>query len=332
MSGKLAPLMPSVQVDLQRVPVNKAFKHGRMTGAALRPFKAVAKHLQLEEVETMNEAMWIQKAVKKPGRLKQILGVSDEDWERLPKKQKLAMIDKALKSNPSASERGALVLGKRFIGGEFKRRRENVFVSTTDLLRSFVEGFEADEPDITEEEMAEASKAVMHWVKQKYGAAKAAAHRAFIKMVRKDPAAHRRKMRADRKYHQRHKWHDALMRKTSRPGWIRRHMRSHIEIPDDLMAIDERDPGQSFMDLPFELRVTEREGRPDSMKVQTLIFSKDKFTKKSAMKWAARHGFSVSKVDEKENTYRIRQKDPGQFETFRTISFKPGLKAVVAKI
>lgn len=112
--------------------------------------------------------------------------------------------------------------------------------------------------DITEEEMAEGSRAVMHWVKKKFGAAKMAAHRAFVKMVRKDPAAHRRKMRQSAKYHRLHKWHDALMSKTSRPGWIRRHIRAHEEIPDDMMGLEERDPGQAFMDLPFELRVTGR--------------------------------------------------------------------------
>lgn len=296
LSGKLAPFMPSVQVDLQRVPANRAFKHGRMTGAALLPFQAAAKHLQLEGTDSMSTT------------------------------------------------------------------KHNVFVSAAPLLHDLSEQLDADlDSDITEEEMEEGSKAVVRWVKEKYGAAKAAAHRAFIQMVRKDPAAHRRKMREDRKYHQRHKWHDALMRKTSRPGWVRKHMRSHVEIPDDLMSMDERDPGQSFMDLPFELRVTEQgpcpecgckrragpdgkcpkcgammaeaqQARPDSMKVQTLIFSKKKFSKKAAMKWAALHGFASSKVDEKENTFRLRQKDPGQFETFRTITFKPGIKAVVAKI
>jgi len=204
-----------------------------------------------------------------------------------------------------------------------------IYHDTLGPLQSLREQFEQDE-DITEEEIVEAGKAVMHWVKQKYGAAKMAAHRAYVKMVRKDPAGHRQKMRQDKKYHQRHKWHEKLMQKTSRPGWIRRHIRAHEEIPDDLAPIEERDPGQAFMDLPFELRVTER-SNPDSMKVQTLIFSKGKFDRAAAVKWAKSHGFKAGKVDEKENTFRLRQKAPGQFDTFRTISFKPGIKAVVAK-
>jgi len=124
-------------------------------------------------------------------------------------------------------------------------------------LNEWYDYFEADfGVDLTEEEIEEASRGVIHWVKQKYGAAKAVAHRAFIQKVRKNPAAHRKQMRANKKYHRLHKWHDALMRKTSRPGWVRRHIRSHVEIPDDLMSMHERDPGQAFMDLPFELRVT----------------------------------------------------------------------------
>ena len=277
-----------------------------------------------------------------------------------------------------------------------------------------------------EDSLEESGRAVLHWVKAKYGAAKMKAHRAFVKMVRKNPAAHRRQMRQSAKYHRLHKWHDALMRKTARPGWTRRHIMAHVEgyqpycdfgsqafsryldanpdldadefgryvtahnradrdsgeledIASDEIArlgqefakavgLEERDPGQAFMDLPFELRVTERgaghevgnwtcpkcdyegmpkpsgkcpkcgakmvseEANPDSMQVQTLIFDKDSFSRSAAVKWAKSHDFKASKVDEKENTYRLRQRDPGEFETFRTITFKPGIKAVVAKV
>ena len=358
---------------------------------------------------------------------------------------------------------------------------------------------------LTEDERLDES-AVLHWVKQKYGAAKAMAHRAFLKMVRKDPAGHRRKMRQDKRYHQRHKWHDALMRRTARKGWARRRVRRDgytegtrlfsdcfgdkaklserlapqvyaaideiagkkltyprpvqcmteeeiasgrkikgpgheggaghgMYVSDDnvvkinagmdevnilanfihenlhfalrgkhevdidsltdtilnrLLPKEERDVGQAYMDLPFELRVTsgaptvakevgdwtcpkcgyegmpKRDGScpkcgakmamemsldaarrlkrklldlderrvadPRSMKVQSLIFAKDTFSRGQAVRWAKGHGFKADKVDEKANTWRIRQRDPGEFETFRTITFKPGLKAVVAKI
>jgi hypothetical protein len=294
----------------------------------------------------------------------------------------------------------------------------NIYQRALPLLREVREQIDdSGKLPLSESELEENRRAVLHWVKKKYGAAKAAAHRAFLQMVRKDPAAHARKMREDQKYRRTHKWHDALMRKTSRPGWKReakeagggyepycdfgsgsftayleanpdldpdefgRFVTAHNQADRDSGELDdiasgeiarlgvefakarglgERDAGQAFMDLPFELRVTEQgpcpkcgckerpgadgacprcgammaaeEVDPSSMKVQTLIFSKDKFSKKSAVKWAKSHGFTAAKVDEKENTYRLRQRDPDEFETFRTISFKPGLKAVVAKV
>lgn len=279
----------------------------------------------------------------------------------------------------------------------------------TEALRALREQFKEERNLPLSEESLEEN--ALRWVRKKFGAAKAAAHRAFLVMVRKDPAAHRRKMREDQKYHRTHKWHDALMRRTARKGWKRegyqsycdfgsgafsayleanpdldpdefgRYVTAHNQADRDPGALDdlasgeiarlgvefakvrglgERDAGQAFMDLPFELRVTEQgpcpkcgcekpagpDGRcprcgammaaeevdPSSMKVQTLIFSKDKFSRKSAVKWAKSHGFTAAKVDEKENTFRLRQRDPDEFETFRTITFKPGLKAVVAKV
>jgi hypothetical protein len=70
--------------------------------------------------------------------------------------------------------------------------------------------------------------------------------------------------------------------------------------------------------------------------VQSLVFSKEKhargrppWTKRSAKAWAKAHGYVSSDVDEKPNTYRIRQFDPGACE-YRTIPFgKSGIQAVV---
>jgi len=385
-SNRLEPVMPGIRMDLQRVPASRATRHGRLAGPALRPYIQAAAHLQLEG-HAEESKFWIQGAVKRPGRLRKILGVSDAEWEKLSKSQKLKIIDQALKDEPDASARGALALGRRFIGGEF--RREDIQRIADALSRLRKELSDADGSIHTEgDDLEENSRAVLHWVRQKFGAAKAKAHRAFVKMVRRNPSAHRRKMRTDRMYHQRHKWHDALMRKTKRSGWVRRHIRPHLEsydaycdfgchaftryceahpdidsedfgryvtahnradrdsgelediAPDEIArlgrefakanGLEERDPGQAFMDLPFELRVTEG-GSRSSMKVQTLIFSKDRFSRKDAMKWAKAHGFKAAKVDEKENTFRLRQRDPDQFGTFRTITFKPGIKAVVAR-
>lgn len=65
-------------------------------------------------------------------------------------------------------------------------------------------------------------------------------------------------------------------------------------------------------------------------RVQTLIFDKSKYEKpKDAKQWANDHGFSSSKVDETEESFRLRQEDPGAFEHMRTIKLTEGVSAVV---
>lgn len=70
---------------------------------------------------------------------------------------------------------------------------------------------------------------------------------------------------------------------------------------------------------------------PRSTEVQTVIFDKDVFSRADAKEWAHDHGFLAGKIDEKENTFRMRQQDPSAFThgTFRTISLTEGVKAVV---
>lgn len=142
LSDKLAPLMPGVMANVQRVPGNRAFRHGLMKGAALRPYVQAAAHLQLEGImyaqaghllgevfSHLDEEMWIQKAVKKPGRLPKILGIKADDWEGMEKGAKLKAIDAKLaelegdSGKAAKSMRGALVLGKRFIDGAIGGRK-----------------------------------------------------------------------------------------------------------------------------------------------------------------------------------------------------------------
>lgn len=70
-----------------------------------------------------------------------------------------------------------------------------------------------------------------------------------------------------------------------------------------------------------------------STKVQSLLFGKDAFTVPKAKKWAASHGFKSGKVDVKPDTIRLRQKDPEAMKkkSFRTITLRPGVKAVIGK-
>jgi hypothetical protein len=69
--------------------------------------------------------------------------------------------------------------------------------------------------------------------------------------------------------------------------------------------------------------------------VQTLIFSKDVFqSAEEAIAWAREHDFKFDKVDETETSYRLRQREPGEFqdESFRTIDLTEGVQAVIGRL
>lgn len=66
--------------------------------------------------------------------------------------------------------------------------------------------------------------------------------------------------------------------------------------------------------------------------IQTLVFDKARFKRStSAIRWAKENDFDYSKIDTKENTYRIRQQEPEVFQegSFRTIELTDGVKAVI---
>ncbi len=64
--------------------------------------------------------------------------------------------------------------------------------------------------------------------------------------------------------------------------------------------------------------------------VQTLIFDKKSFkTASAAKRWAKEHDFKASKVDETDDSFRLRQAEPGDFVRLRTIELREGVKAVV---
>jgi hypothetical protein len=70
------------------------------------------------------------------------------------------------------------------------------------------------------------------------------------------------------------------------------------------------------------------------LEIQTLIFSKEKFpTAEKAIEFAKSHGFRADKVDENENSFRLRQIDPEdlQSDSMRTIEITDGVQAVVGK-
>ncbi len=67
------------------------------------------------------------------------------------------------------------------------------------------------------------------------------------------------------------------------------------------------------------------------MDTQSLIFDKKYFTESAAKKWAKENNY-ISPIDEKENTYHLRQEEPSEFvnTSFRTIPVKRGIKMVIA--
>jgi len=70
-----------------------------------------------------------------------------------------------------------------------------------------------------------------------------------------------------------------------------------------------------------------------STDVQTVIFDKDKFNLDRAKKWLKTHDFKVPAVDETDDSFRFRQKEPGTFkeESFRTIELTEGVKSVIGR-
>lgn len=66
--------------------------------------------------------------------------------------------------------------------------------------------------------------------------------------------------------------------------------------------------------------------------IQSLVFENDHYSRTRAKNWAKKNGFKFDKIDETENTYRIRQSPPSKFkkDTFRTIEITYGIKAITA--
>lgn len=71
--------------------------------------------------------------------------------------------------------------------------------------------------------------------------------------------------------------------------------------------------------------------RTNPTEIQSLMFARDRYTKRQARSWAAAEGFAAPATDSTANYHRIRQRPPGDFRrgTFRTIELRDGVKAVV---
>lgn len=104
---------------------------------------------------------------------------------------------------------------------------------------------------------------------------------------------------------------------------------SSCAVPSNPMALMQRSADQTEsarLKLDDALRAAKA-----SMVTQTLIFSKERFkTADAAKEWAKDHGFKAPAVDETENSFRLRQREPGEFVegSLRTISLTDGVQAV----
>lgn len=84
-----------------------------------------------------------------------------------------------------------------------------------------------------------------------------------------------------------------------------------------------------------EKEETERQpsGKAGEWAVQSVLFSKDTFTKEQAQQWIAdSENFGEYGIDETDTSYRFRQFDPKYFSEFRTAALVDGVSAVYGKI
>jgi hypothetical protein len=88
------------------------------------------------------------------------------------------------------------------------------------------------------------------------------------------------------------------------------------------------------LDAEARARAAAQAEKSSGTKVQTLIFSKKRFSRKQAVAWARTHDFRSNDVDETDETFRLRQRDPKRFKpgSFRTIQLTKGVHAVIGRL
>lgn len=103
--------------------------------------------------------------------------------------------------------------------------------------------------------------------------------------------------------------------------------------PAEFLAANEPAPGEPEPETPEGLR-GDQAAQP-ATDVQTLILSKTFFDKAKATAWAEKHGFDCERVEETEQSYRLRQRNPAEFVdgSFRVVNFRgvDGVQAVIGR-
>lgn len=88
--------------------------------------------------------------------------------------------------------------------------------------------------------------------------------------------------------------------------------------------------GHRYRDRPHRGRRST--GRWRGTEVQSLLFSRPRWTESAAKKWAREHLYRSGAVDVTDNYVRLRQFDPVPGTQKRTITSGDGIKAVIAQV
>jgi hypothetical protein len=72
-----------------------------------------------------------------------------------------------------------------------------------------------------------------------------------------------------------------------------------------------------------------RRTRKGTSKIQSILFSKDYYTKKNAISWLKSHGYKYNKIDVTEDFYRARQFPPRKDKKYRKLTPTPGLRLII---
>lgn len=96
-----------------------------------------------------------------------------------------------------------------------------------------------------------------------------------------------------------------------------------VEDLKDVLALYDGE-GREYFSVNYAEEDISQEGikGKTSTTVPSLIFPKGEFTRATAISWAKEHDFKSDKVDETEDSFRLRQRNPGDFTpgSFRTIT------------
>lgn len=109
--------------------------------------------------------------------------------------------------------------------------------------------------------------------------------------------------------------------RTVRDVWEKgvRHLKELALVEGSLVTI-----GANELALVHAVKGDDSEKAKDGSEVQSLIFPKEHWEGVGdCKKWAKDHGFSADKIDEANDSFRVRQADPGGFTRMRMVCLMP---------